>query len=329
MSYILVTGGSGYVGSQTNLALVESGFQTVIFDAKKPKIESIWPPNQAFVQGNLMNSEDLKQLFEHYKIDAVLHFAAYIEARESQSDPQKYYYNNVAGTLNLLFAMREAGVDKIIFSSTAAVYGFPETVPILETAVKNPVSTYGQTKLIIEQILTDYHRAYGLSSFCLRYFNAAGGDGLGRTGEMHEPETHLIPIILEVLSGERDSITVFGDDYKTQDGTCVRDYIHTQDLAAAHVLALKKLLSSDSICDYINLATKRGYSVKEIIAAVERVTGIPVKYSIGQRKSGDPDFLVADNTKAGEILGWQPQYSNIDNIVRTAWQWKQKVRGEL
>jgi len=326
MPKILVVGGSGYIGSQTNLSLIEAGFETVIFDRRQPVLKSIFPQNQEFFKGDLENYLDVVTFFQNYKVDGVIHFAANIEVGESQENPEKYYYNNVVGTLNLLQGMRGAGVDKLVFSSTAATYGLPKTVPIKETDEKNPINTYGRTKWFVEQILQDYHRSYNLNSVTLRYFNACGADLQGRTGEMHEPESHLIPIIFEVLNGEREFLTVNGNDYNTKDGTCVRDYIHTLDLASAHISAMQKLLSGEKLAENINLGTKNGFSIQEVISTVEKVTGKNVPVKIGQRRAGDPDLLIADNSKAKEILGWEPKYSDLETIIKTAWEWEMKIK---
>ncbi|GAB4147308.1 MAG: UDP-glucose 4-epimerase GalE [Patescibacteria group bacterium] len=325
MSKVLIVGGAGYIGSQTNLHLLEQGLETVVFDnLVYGHIESV-PENCTFIEGDLLNPQGLIQAIQQNDIEAVVHFAAYAYVGESVEKPSKYYRNNVVGTLNLLDAMLETGVNKLIFSSTCATFGIPNQVPITEQTPQNPINPYGRTKLMVEQILMDYAQAYGLSSIALRYFNACGADPQGRTGEMHDPETHLIPLILDVAAGKRDSIKVFGTDYNTPDGTCIRDYIHTCDLASAHYLALKKLESSvaETICERVNLGTGRGYSVNEIIETCKKVTGQNIKIEYVERRPGDPDELIADNQKATNYLGWKPVNSELDNIIQTAWNWHQ------
>jgi UDP-glucose 4-epimerase len=318
---ILVVGGNGYIGSQTNLFLLDKSLETVVLDKKSvPYLEKL--PNWKHEYGELLDLESLRAVFSKYKFEGVIHFAASIEVGESQENPQKYYQNNVIGTLNLLQAMKEFDVKNIVFSSTAAVYGTPETVPIKETDIKNPINTYGRTKWMMEQILHDYHTAYGFNTVCLRYFNACGADLKSRTGENHDPESHLIPIILEVLKGKREFLKVYGNDYDTFDGTCIRDYIHTLDLAQAHYLAIQKLISGELTQEAINLGTKNGYSIMQIIEAAEKVTGQKLNYKIDKRRAGDPDKLIADNTKAKNLLGFEPKYSDLETIIDTAWRWE-------
>jgi UDP-glucose 4-epimerase len=326
---ILVTGGAGYIGSQTNLALLEKGYKTVIFDNLVYGYQDFVPSESIFYRGDLSNSKEINQVFKEIKIDGVIHFAAYAYVGESVENPRKYYENNVVGSLNLLNAMLDNKINNLVFSSTCATYGIPDKVPISENEKQKPINPYGYTKLVVENIMKDYSHAFGLNSIALRYFNACGGDPDGRVGESHNPETHLIPLILEVANGKRDKIKIFGQDYNTPDGTCVRDYIHTMDLASAHILALEKLMKlelDEKYFDYFNLGTGKGFSVKEIIASVEKITGKTINKEVVARRSGDPDVLVADNTKAKEILGWQTQYSDIDNVIATAWEWEKQKK---
>jgi UDP-glucose 4-epimerase len=323
---ILVTGGAGYIGSQTVLALNEAGYNTIIFDNLVYGHKSVVPSDSTFVQGDLDKPEEIDAVFKHHSIDGVIHFAAYAYVGESVTNPRKYYQNNIVGTLNLLNAMIENNVKSIVFSSTCATYGLPETVPITEQEKQKPINPYGYTKLVVEQMLKDYNAAYKLNSVALRYFNACGADSKLRTGEDHNPETHLIPLVLQTALGQRDSIKVFGNDYNTPDGTCIRDYIHTMDLASAHITALEKLMNGELSCEQINLGTGNGLSVLEIIQGAEKVTGKPIKTIIEGRRAGDPDRLVADNTKARTVLGWQAKYSDLENILNTAWQWELKKK---
>ncbi len=312
-------GGAGYIGSHTVKHLLDNSYQVVVADnLVYGHVEAV-DKRATFEHADLLDIYSLQQLFNKHKIDAVIHFAAFAYVGESVGEPQKYYYNNVVGTMNLLNTMLQHGVKDIVFSSTCATYGEPQYTPIDEQHPQNPINPYGRTKLMIEQIFSDYERAYGLRHIALRYFNAAGCSSDGSIGESHTPETHLIPLVLKAISGERKSISVFGTDYDTPDGTCIRDYIHVEDLALAHRLALEKL-KDYSGC--INLGTGIGTSVKEIIVAAEEVSGkkCPVEY--GKRRAGDPARLFADNSKAKEILGWQPKYTNIKDIIQTAWNWE-------
>ena len=312
-------GGAGYIGSHTVKHLLDNGYQVVVADnLVYGHVEAV-DKRATFEHADLLDIYSLQQLFNKHKIDAVIHFAAFAYVGESVGEPQKYYYNNVVGTMNLLNTMLQHGVKDIVFSSTCATYGEPQYTPIDEQHPQNPINPYGRTKLMIEQIFSDYERAYGLRHIALRYFNAAGCSSDGSIGESHTPETHLIPLVLKAISGERKSISVFGTDYDTPDGTCIRDYIHVEDLALAHRLALEKLKDYNGC---INLGTGIGTSVKEIIVAAEEVSGkkCPVEY--GKRRAGDPARLFADNSKAKEILGWQPKYTNIKDIIQTAWNWE-------
>ena len=321
---ILVCGGAGYIGSHINKQLHKEGYETVVFD------NLVYGHREAvkwghFVQGDLKNIEDIERVFQTYKIDAVFHFAAYAYVGESVSEPEKYYYNNVVNTLNLLQVMRKYGCNKIIFSSTCATYGEPEQVPITEDMPQNPINPYGATKLMMERIFKDYHTAYGLEFVVLRYFNAAGADPDGEIGESHNPETHIIPLVLDAASGERADIKVFGTDYDTPDGSCVRDYIHVYDLATAHLLALHHLEAGKE-SDFFNLGNAVGTSVLEVVKSVRKVTGKGFKVVLTDRRPGDPAKLVGSSEKAQKVLGWKPVYGDIDTIVEHAWNWHEKAK---
>lgn len=322
---ILVTGGAGYIGSHCALALLEQGYDVCIFDnlstGHMQTVDALSKIKDVkFIQGDLLNEDDVKNVFKATEIGAVIHFAAFSQVGESVINPAKYYKNNVVGTLNLLDAMRENGVNKIVFSSTAATYGEPVSIPIDESHPQNPINPYGQSKLMIEKIMDDYDKAYGLKSVRLRYFNVAGADFLARIGEWHEPETHLIPNILKSSFGGNRIFQMYGDDYNTKDGTCVRDYINIEDLAQAHLLALE-YLNNGGKTDYFNLGTKEGNSVKEVFAACERVIGRSIPVEIKPRRIGDPASLVADNSKARKILNWIPK-RNLDVSIDTAFAWE-------
>lgn len=318
---ILVAGGAGYIGSHTVKYLLKNNYNVVVLDnLVYGHKEAVLTPN--FENVDLADKNAINEVFKKYKIDAVIHFAAYTYVGESVTDPQKYYWNNVVNTLNILDAMVENNVKNIVFSSTCATYGNPQYTPIDEKHPQSPINPYGKTKFMMEQIMADYDTAYGLKYFALRYFNAAGADAQGELGESHDPETHLIPLVLKAIKGDIPHITVFGTDYETEDGTCIRDYIHVEDLADAHMLAVEKLFNTGK-SDYINLGTGIGTSVKEIIEAAESVTGkeVPVKY--GERRIGDPPKLYAANQKATEVLNWKPKYTKIEEIIKTAWNWEQ------
>ena len=322
---ILVTGGAGYIGSQTVLALLAKNHTVIVLDNLSKGHKEVVPEGVSLEIADLNHKKSFRSIFEKYQIDGVIHFAGSIEVAESQVDPQVYFRNNTSASLNLLEVMREFKVKNIVFSSTAATYGLPKVVPILESSELSPINTYGRSKLMTEQMLRDFSRSYSFNTLCLRYFNACGADKLGRCGEMHEPETHLIPNILKsVINGTE--VTVFGTDYNTFDGTCVRDYIHTMDLADAHVLAIEKLINhtGEAFVESINLGTKSGYSINQIIDTVEKVTDRKVNKVYGTRRAGDPDMLVADNSKAKELLNWTPKYSDLENIIQTAWNWHLK-----
>lgn len=323
---ILVTGGAGYIGSHTCQELAAAGCEPIVYDNLSTGHRQLvrWG---GFVQGDLADAMLLRRVLSDYRIEAVLHFAASSCVGESYSNPRLYFNNNVFGTMNLLNAMLDAGVMYLVFSSTCATYGLPEVVPIPDHHPQKPINPYGETKLCIERMLYWYGQSYGMKSVSLRYFNAAGADLEGRTGEWHEPETHLIPIVLDVQVGRRPFLQVYGTDYPTPDGTAVRDYIHVADLARAHVQALHYLqVGGESTA--LNLGTGRGYSVLEIVRVVEEVCGLPVSWQAAPRRPGDPPVLVADATRAGQILGWQPVMSDLATIIRTAWQWHQKLRRE-
>ena len=319
---ILICGGAGYIGSHINKELHKEGYETVVFD------NLVYGHKEAvkwgnFVQGDLAKEADIESVFQKYKIDAVFHFAAYAYVGESVEEPEKYYLNNVANTLNLLKVMRKYGCNKFIFSSTCATYGEPDRVPITEDMPQRPINPYGATKLMIERILRDYKQAYGLEFVVLRYFNAAGADPEGEIGESHSPETHIIPLVLDAAGGQRPDIKVFGTDYDTPDGSCIRDYIHVTDLATAHVLALHHLEQGKG-SDFFNLGNEKGTSVLEVIESVKRVTDREFNVVMAPRRAGDPAMLVGGSAKAKSVLGWKPLYADIDSIVKHAWYWHEK-----
>ncbi len=322
MNNILIVGGAGYIGSHANKLLSKKGFKTVVFDnlSTGNRELSRWGE---FVKGDLKNPADLLRCFKKRRISAVMHFAACAYVGESVTEPAKYYRNNVANTLNLLDAMRAAGVKKIIFSSSAATFGVPSEIPITETHPQSPINPYGRTKLMMEQIIADYAAAYGLEHVFLRYFNAAGADTSGEIGEIHHPETHLIPLILDAAAGTRKDIKVFGTDYPTKDGTCVRDYVHVSDLAEAHALALDYLVKSGKSGGF-NLGNGRGFSVREVIETARKVTGKAIKATAAPRRPGDPPVLIASSARAGKILGWRPALFDLDTIIKTAWAWHER-----
>lgn len=315
---ILVVGGAGYIGSHTVRYLMERGISCVVLDnLSYGHREAVLSPH--FHEADLLDKASLGGVFDAHAIDAVVHFAALIAVGESVTDPRKYYENNVAGTLNLLQSMLDHGVRDIVFSSTCAVYGNPRHVPLDESHPLDPISPYARTKLMIEHIFRDYERAYGLRHISLRYFNASGAAGDGSLGESHNPETHLIPLVLRAIAGKGPAVRIFGTDYETPDGTCLRDYIHVEDLAEAHALALEKL---ETFSGSINLGTGVPTSVREIVAAAESVTGGRCPVDIGPRREGDPAMLYAANSFALDMLGWTPKYTKIDAIIATAWNWE-------
>lgn len=320
---VLICGGAGYIGSHVNKELYKEGYKTVVFD------NLIYGHQEAvkwgtFVKGDLANIEEIERVFQKYEIDAVFHFAAYAYVGESVTEPEKYYYNNVVNTLNLLHVMKKHGCNRIIFSSTCATYGEPEKVPIVEDMIQNPINPYGMTKLMVEKIFKDYQKAYGLQFAVLRYFNAAGADPDGEIGESHHPETHLIPLVLDAASGKREDIKIFGTDYDTADGSCIRDYIHVTDLADAHLRALH-YLEEGNPGDFFNLGNAIGTSVLEVIESVKRVTGRTFKVVRSDRRAGDPAKLVGSSAKARNVLGWEPKYGDIDTIVTHAWKWHENA----
>lgn len=316
---ILVTGGAGYIGSHTVRELRERGMDVVVYDnLSTGHIEAIG--DTPLVKGDLFDVELLRKTFRDYKVDSVIHFAAYSLVGESMTNPAKYYHNNVAGTLALLDAMIMEDVKYLVFSSSAATYGDCGDGLITEESPQNPTSVYGQTKLMMEQFMQDYDKAYGMKYVALRYFNAAGAHISGEIGEAHNPESHLIPLILQVPNGKREQINIFGEDYPTHDGTCIRDYIHVTDLADAHIKALEYLKNGGKSTHY-NLGNGNGFSVKEVIDMVEKVVGKPVKRCIAERRAGDPASLVASSEKIQRELGWKPRFANLEDIVATAWKW--------
>jgi UDP-glucose 4-epimerase len=320
MTKILVTGGAGYIGSQMVTTLTEANFQVVTLDNLQSGHRDAVIAGE-FVEGDVGNRILLDRLFETHTFNGVIHFAAHIEVGESMQTPAKYYRNNVCNAQNLLDAMVHHGVDAFIFSSTAAIFGEPRYVPIDEVHPEAPINPYGRTKWIVEQMLRDYDRAYGMKSIALRYFNAAGADPQGRLGERHNPETHLIPLVLQAASGRRESITLFGSDYETPDGTCIRDYIHVQDLCDAHLLGLHWLLEGGESGQF-NLGSGEGYSVKQVIDAAQTVTGCDIPVAIAERREGDPACLVADATRVQKDLGWMPRITDLGTIIKHAWWWE-------
>lgn len=325
-SIIAIAGGAGYIGSHVNKALNEKGYQTIILDNLSTGHREFARWGQ-FCQCDLADIEGLRSVFAERHIAAVMHFCAFTYVGESVADPQKYYINNVKNTINLLQVMKEHGVKRFIFSSTAAVFGDPVMIPIPDGHRREPVNPYGRSKLMIEEILSDYSAAYDLSFVALRYFNAAGADPDASIGEWHEPETHLIPLVLDAALGKRDRIDIYGTDYDTPDGTCVRDYIHVADLAAAHVGALEYLERGGG-SDAFNLGNGKGFSVREIVDAARKVTGRIIPSIDKGRRPGDPAILIADSARAAAVLGWMPRHDDIGGIINTAWQWHQKLYRE-
>jgi UDP-glucose 4-epimerase len=331
---ILITGGAGYIGSTVAGLLSKKGHQAVVFDNLSHGRRDLLPSGVEFIKGELEDRRGIEEIFIAAKgqgkpFDGVLHFAALIEAGESMVHPEQFFRNNTASALALFEAMLAHGPRRLVFSSTAAVYGEPETIPIKEDARLHPTNAYGESKLMVEQMLGWFHRIHGLRSAALRYFNVAGAaegaEGIER-GEAHEPESHLIPLVLDVALGRRKSIKIFGEDYPTADGTCIRDYIHVSDLAEAHLLALYALEQPEATDHRLifNLGNGRGFSVREVIESARRVTGHPIPAVVEPRRAGDPAVLVASSEKAMLELGWRPKYTELDEIVRTAWVWHQK-----
>jgi UDP-glucose 4-epimerase len=320
---ILIVGGAGYIGSHVNKLLHKNGEKTLVLDNLSYGHEEFVKWGE-FVKGDLSNIGLLTEIFEKYNIDAVMHFAAFTYVGESVEDPQKYYVNNLKNTLNLLSVMKNFKVNKFIFSSTCAVYGEPQKLPLSEDHPLNPMNPYGNSKLMVEKILEDYSKAYDLNYVSLRYFNAAGADPEAEIGEWHNPETHLIPLILDAASGKRESVSIFGTDYSTPDGTCIRDYIHVLDLAQAHYKALEYLNNKNN-SQVFNLGNGNGFSVKEVIKTCQSVTGKEIKVIEDEPRPGDPPILVGSSIKAREILGWNPQWTDLKDIISTAWNWHQKL----
>ena len=314
---ILVTGGAGYIGGVTAKHLLDAGHEVVVFDSLELGHREAVDPRAQLVVGDLRNAEDIQAAMAAARPDAVMHFAAYALVGESSADPGKYFRNNDAGGINLADAMQACGVKRIVFSSTCATYGQPEAMPITEETPQRPTNPYGQSKLIYEQMLGWYAKIHGFRPVFLRYFNACGAEG--RLGEDHAVETHIIPNVLKVALGQRDHVDVFGDDYATPDGTCVRDYIHVSDLAEAHRLAI-----TSDFCGALNLGTGRGFSVKQIVEAARQVTGHPIPAVVAPRRAGDPDLLVSDPSKAAREIGWKASYLEPVDIIATAWEWHRK-----
>jgi UDP-glucose-4-epimerase GalE len=316
-----VTGGAGYIGSHTTLQLLDAGYDVVVVDNLSRGHREVVDPARLRVV-DVLDTEGLVRVMLERPCDAVIHFAAYIAVGESMKVPEIYFRNNTAGSLSLLTAMLQAGIGKIVFSSTAAVYGMPERVPIPESAPSAPVNAYGESKVMVETLLEWFDKIHGMRSVCLRYFNASGADPKGRAGENHDPETHLIPLLFEAVRSGKP-VTLFGDDYATPDGTCIRDYIHVTDLAQAHIAAVEALCAGGESKKF-NVGTGHGFSVKEVLNAVERVTGRKVPFVMGPRRDGDPPLLVADSTRLQRELGWKPEYSDLGRTVETAWAWARR-----
>ncbi|MCG5499554.1 UDP-glucose 4-epimerase GalE [Ectothiorhodospira sp. B14B] len=331
MLRILVAGGAGYIGAHMVKQLVRAGHTVIVLDNLSTGFRSLARHGELVV-GDLADTWLLERLFQAHRFDGVMHFAAASLVGESMTDPGKYYRNNVACTVNLLEAMVRHGASKFIFSSTAATFGEPDYVPMDEAHPQRPINPYGASKLMVERLLQDYHAAHGLDSVCLRYFNACGADPEGELGECHDPETHLIPLILQAASGRREAITVFGRDYPTEDGTCIRDYIHIEDLCTAHALALEALSNGAKrgALAY-NLGNGQGYSVQQVIDVAQRVVaedGAQITVREGDRRPGDPAVLVADARRAQAELGWRPRYGDLETIVRHAWAWERRISGD-
>jgi len=322
MNNILVVGGAGYIGSHMCKYLSKNGYLPIVLDNLSRGHEKAvkWGP---LIEGSISDRNILKRVFSEHRIDAVMHYAAYSYVGESVTDPSMYYQNNLADTICLLSEMVEAEIKNIVFSSSCAVYGEPEEIPITENHPKNPVNPYGWTKYMVEQVLNDFKYAYGVESVSLRYFNAAGADPDGELGEDHNPETHLIPIAIQAALGKREEIRIYGNNYPTHDGTCIRDFIHVEDLAESHLLALNRLLNGKGGGTY-NLGNGEGYSVREVIDITRRITGKPIRDRVVDRRDGDPAVLVGSSDKAKNELGWNPRFPDLESIVETAWHWHQK-----
>ncbi|MCM3453837.1 UDP-glucose 4-epimerase GalE [Heyndrickxia oleronia] len=317
---ILVLGGAGYIGSHAVYQLIDKNIDVVVVDNLLTGHQQAIHPKAKFYQGNIKDKVFLEQVFEKEQIESVIHFAASSLVWESMSNPIKYFDNNVYGTQVLLEVMRDYGVKQIVFSSTAATYGEQKVMPITEDAITNPTNAYGETKLIMEKLMKWCDVAYGIKFVSLRYFNVAGARATGEIGEDHNPETHLIPVILQVALGQREFISIFGDDYETYDGTCIRDYVHVEDLIEAHILALQYLQKGGESIVF-NLGSSKGYSVKEIVEAAREITGHPIPTNIVERRAGDPSTLIASSEKAKRVLGWNPKRTSIHDIIQDAWNW--------
>lgn len=317
---VLVLGGAGYIGSHTVYELIDAGREVIVADNLETGHQQAVHPQAKFYKGDIRDRAFVDSVLEAENVECVIHFAANSLVGESMTDPLKYYDNNLNGTKVLLQSMVAHGVDKIVFSSTAATYGEPERVPILETDRTDPTNCYGETKLSMEKMMKWVSRAHGLRFISLRYFNACGAHVSGKIGEAHNPESHLIPLILQVPNGRREFISIFGDDYATKDGTCIRDYIHVTDLAQAHILAMDRLLQGGE-SDIFNLGNGVGFSVKEVIEEARRVTGHPIPAKVEARRAGDPAQLIASSEKAKNVLGWKPQFDDLHTIIQTAWDW--------
>jgi len=319
METILVTGGAGFVGSHTCKALARAGYLPVTLDnlERGHRWAIKWGP---FEQADLRNKRDLQRIFEKWKPSAVVHFAAYSNVGESVAEPTKYYDNNIGGTANLLAACAEFGCKNIVFSSTCSTYGIPIKLPLKEDDPQQPVNPYGYSKLVVERMLKDTEAAHGIRHVALRYFNASGADPDCEIGELHEPESHLIPLVLFAALGRRSSITILGNDYPTPDGTCIRDYVHVSDLADAHVAAIE-WLAAGKASEAFNLGNGQGHSVSDVVRISEQVTGLTINTEIGPRRDGDPPVLVSDSTKARQLLGWNPKYASLDQQISHAWKW--------
>lgn len=319
---ILVLGGAGYIGSHTVYELIDAGRDVVVADNLETGFRAAVHPKARFYEGDIRDRAFIDRVFDSEQIEGVIHFAANSQVGESMVKPLKYYDNNLCGTKTLLESMVAHGVDKIVFSSTAATYGEPERVPIMEDDRTCPTNCYGETKLAMEHMMKWTSIAHGLRFVALRYFNACGAHASGAIGEAHNPETHLIPLILQVPNGQREKIAIFGEDYPTSDGTCIRDYIHVSDLAQAHILALDYLLAGNDN-NVFNLGNGVGFSVKEVIEETRRVTGHPIPAKVEPRRAGDPAQLIASSQKAKDVLGWKPKYDDLHTIIDTAWKWHQ------
>ena len=317
---ILVLGGAGYIGSHTVYELVDAGYEVIVIDNLLTGFKEAVHPQAKFYEGDIRDKIFLDNILSKEKIDGVIHFAASSQVGESMKNPLKYYNNNLCGTEVLLESMVEHGIDKIVFSSTAATYGEPESIPILETARTLPTNCYGETKLSMEKMFKWISKAHNLRYVLLRYFNACGAHPNGKIGEAHNPETHLIPLVLQVPNGKREYISVFGNDYDTKDGTCVRDYIHVNDLAQAHILAME-YLSKGGESNIFNLGNGVGFTVKEVIETARKVTNHTIPIREEERRAGDPSVLIASSEKARKVLGWKPQYADLETIISTAWKW--------